>query len=171
MPSHRLHNMYNSPNILRVIKSRRMIWTGHVARTGQMKNVHNILVRKLKGRHHSEDVRVSVNRRWEWILGKQSVKVWTGCIWSKMESTIKCILVNQKNVSFLLKSTAGTWAAEVTWLNVGFFLHWLGDRVVKGRYRHDAFEYWGRGFEFHSGHGCTGFTACVWTFRWADSRS
>jgi len=36
----RLHNeelsdLYSSPNILRVIKSRRMRWTGHVARMGE----------------------------------------------------------------------------------------------------------------------------------------
>jgi len=30
-----LNNLYSSPNIVRVIKSRRMIWTGHVARMGE----------------------------------------------------------------------------------------------------------------------------------------
>jgi hypothetical protein len=30
-----LHNLYSSPNIVRVIKSRRMRWTGHVARGGK----------------------------------------------------------------------------------------------------------------------------------------
>jgi hypothetical protein len=29
-----LHNLYSSPNIIRMIKSRRMRWTGHVARNG-----------------------------------------------------------------------------------------------------------------------------------------
>jgi hypothetical protein len=32
------HNAYASPNIIRVIKSRGMIWAGHVAGTGEMKN-------------------------------------------------------------------------------------------------------------------------------------
>jgi hypothetical protein len=30
-----LHNLYSSPSMLRVIKSRRMRWAGHVARTGE----------------------------------------------------------------------------------------------------------------------------------------
>jgi hypothetical protein len=30
-----LHNLYASPNIIRVIKSRRMTWVGHVACTGR----------------------------------------------------------------------------------------------------------------------------------------
>jgi hypothetical protein len=30
-----LHNLYSSPNIVRVIKSRRMRWAGHVARMGR----------------------------------------------------------------------------------------------------------------------------------------
>jgi hypothetical protein len=38
-----LHNLYASPNVIRVIKSRRMIW-GHVARMGDMRNAYRILV-------------------------------------------------------------------------------------------------------------------------------
>jgi hypothetical protein len=30
-----LHSLYTSPNIVRVIKSRRMRWAGHVARMGE----------------------------------------------------------------------------------------------------------------------------------------
>jgi hypothetical protein len=32
------HNLYSSPNIIRKIKSRRMRWTGHVARMGETIN-------------------------------------------------------------------------------------------------------------------------------------
>jgi hypothetical protein len=31
-----LHSLYSSPNIVRVIKSRRMRWSGHVARMGEV---------------------------------------------------------------------------------------------------------------------------------------
>jgi hypothetical protein len=34
-----LHNLYSSPDIIRRIKSRRMRWAGHVARTGEGRNV------------------------------------------------------------------------------------------------------------------------------------
>jgi hypothetical protein len=39
-----LHSLYSSPNIVRVIKSRRMRWAGHVARMGQGRGVYRILV-------------------------------------------------------------------------------------------------------------------------------
>jgi hypothetical protein len=41
-----LHNLYSSPNIIRMIKSRRMRWAGHVARMGEMRNAYRILVGK-----------------------------------------------------------------------------------------------------------------------------
>ena len=51
----RLHNeelsdLYSSPNIVRVIKSRRMRWTGHVARMGEERGVYRVLVGKLEGK-------------------------------------------------------------------------------------------------------------------------
>ena len=47
----RLHNeelndLYCSPNIVRVIKSRRMRWVGHVARMGEELGVYKVLVGK-----------------------------------------------------------------------------------------------------------------------------
>jgi hypothetical protein len=44
-----LHNLYSSPNIIRMIKSRRMRWAGHVARMGEKRNAYGILVRKREG--------------------------------------------------------------------------------------------------------------------------
>jgi hypothetical protein len=41
-----LHNLYASLNIIRVIKLRRMTWTGHVAWMGKMRNPYNTLVEK-----------------------------------------------------------------------------------------------------------------------------
>ena len=45
-----LNDLYSSPNIVRVIKSRRMRWAGHVARMGEERGVHRVLVRKPKGK-------------------------------------------------------------------------------------------------------------------------
>jgi hypothetical protein len=39
-----LNSLYSSPNIVRVIKSRRMRWVGHVARTGEGRGVYKNLV-------------------------------------------------------------------------------------------------------------------------------
>jgi hypothetical protein len=45
-----LHNLYSSPNIIRMIKSRRMIWAEHLARMGEKRNAYRILVGKPEGR-------------------------------------------------------------------------------------------------------------------------
>jgi hypothetical protein len=62
----RLHNeelndLYSSLNIIRVIKSRRMRWTGHVARMGEGRGAYRILVGKPEGRRPLGRPR----RRWE----------------------------------------------------------------------------------------------------------
>jgi hypothetical protein len=44
-----LHNLYSSPNIIRMIKSRRMRRTGYVVRMGE-KNLYRILVGKPDGK-------------------------------------------------------------------------------------------------------------------------
>ena len=53
----RLHNeelndFYCSPNIVRVIKSRRMRWAGHVARMVEERGVYRVYVGKPEGRNH-----------------------------------------------------------------------------------------------------------------------
>jgi hypothetical protein len=45
----KLNNLYSSPNIVRVIKSRRMRWAGHVAHMGEKRSVHRVLVGKPEG--------------------------------------------------------------------------------------------------------------------------
>ena len=45
-----LNYLYSSPNIVRVIKSRRMGWAGHVARMGERRGVYRVLVRKPEGK-------------------------------------------------------------------------------------------------------------------------
>jgi len=61
----RLHNeelsdLYSSPNIVRVIKSRSMRWAGHMARKGEERAVYRVLVGKPEGRRPLERPR----RRW-----------------------------------------------------------------------------------------------------------
>jgi len=45
-----LNYLYSSPNIVRVIKSRRMRWAGHVAHIGDGRGVYRVLVGKPEGR-------------------------------------------------------------------------------------------------------------------------
>jgi hypothetical protein len=44
------HNLYCSPSIIRIIKSRRMRWAGPVARMGEKSNAYRILVGKPEGK-------------------------------------------------------------------------------------------------------------------------
>jgi hypothetical protein len=64
-----LHSLYSSPNIVRVIKSRRMRWAGHVARMGQV--FTGFWLGAPKGRDHWEDLvvggRITLRR---WTLGR-----------------------------------------------------------------------------------------------------
>jgi hypothetical protein len=45
-----LRNLYSSPSIIRITKSRRMRWSGHVARMGEKRNVYRLLVGKPEGK-------------------------------------------------------------------------------------------------------------------------
>jgi hypothetical protein len=45
-----LHNLYSSPSIIRIIKSRRMRWAEHVARMGEKRNVYRLLIEKPEGK-------------------------------------------------------------------------------------------------------------------------
>jgi hypothetical protein len=45
-----LHDFNSSPSIIRIIKSRRMMWAGHVARMGEKRKVYRLLVGKSEGK-------------------------------------------------------------------------------------------------------------------------
>jgi hypothetical protein len=53
-----LHNLYSSRNLIRIIKSRRMGWAGHVWHMEERKNAYRVLVESLKERDHYEDTDV-----------------------------------------------------------------------------------------------------------------
>jgi hypothetical protein len=48
--SEELRDLYSSPSIIRIIKSRRMRWAGHVARMGEKRNAYRLLVGKQEGK-------------------------------------------------------------------------------------------------------------------------
>ena len=56
-----LDDLYSFPNIVRLIKSRRIRWAGHVARVGEKKRVYSVLVGKPEGKRPLGRPR----RRWE----------------------------------------------------------------------------------------------------------
>jgi len=80
-----LNDMYCSPNIVRVIKSRRMREAGHVARMGEGGGVYRVLVGKPEGKNDWEDPGADwrmilrwIFRKWDWW------GVWTGSSWLRI---------------------------------------------------------------------------------------
>jgi hypothetical protein len=79
----KLHNeqlcdLYSSPSIIRIIKSRRMRWAGHVARMGEKRNAYRLLVGKPEGKRPLGRPR----RRWvDDIKMKLSEIGWGGVDW------------------------------------------------------------------------------------------
>ena len=76
-----LNDLYSSPNIFRVIKSRRMRWAGHVVVMGERRDVYRVLVGKPEGQRPLGRPR----HRWEdkikMDLQEVGWGVWTGLIW------------------------------------------------------------------------------------------
>jgi len=71
-----LNNLYFSPNIVRVIKSRRMRWEGHVARMGEGRGVYRVLVGKPERRRPLGRPR----HRWEDNIRMDLREVGCGCV-------------------------------------------------------------------------------------------
>jgi hypothetical protein len=85
----RLHNkelyaLYSSPNIIRVITSRRLRWAGHVARMGERTDAYRALVGKPEGRRPLGRPK----RRWEDNIKMDLQEVgwgaWTGSVWLRI---------------------------------------------------------------------------------------
>jgi len=70
-----LNDLYSSPNIIRVMKSRKMRWAGYVACIGDGKGACKILVGRRKRRSHLEDLgedgRIIVKRIYKYLEGEE----------------------------------------------------------------------------------------------------
>ena len=79
-----LNDLYYSQHIIRVIKSRRMRWVGHVARVGERRGAYRVLV----GNPEVNTPFRRPRRRWEdnlrWIFRKWDVGIWTGSSWLRI---------------------------------------------------------------------------------------
>jgi hypothetical protein len=87
-----LHDMYSSPNVVRMIKPRRMRWVGHVARMGEGRGVYRVFVGRSEGKRPLGRPR----RRWvvnikldlretgidkvDWIQLAQDRVQWRACV-------------------------------------------------------------------------------------------
>jgi hypothetical protein len=74
-----LHNLYSSPNTIRVIKLRRMRWAGHVARMGEGRGAYRILVGRSERRPLGRP-----RRGWEHNIKMDLQEVGWGMDWIHM---------------------------------------------------------------------------------------
>ena len=81
-----LNDLYCSPNIVRVIKLRRMRWAGHVARMGEERGAYTVLVGNRRERDHWGDLGVDGWIILGWISRKWDVGIWTGLGWPRIET-------------------------------------------------------------------------------------
>ena len=68
-----LNDLYSSPSIVWVIKSRRMRWASHVARMGEMRSVYRVWWGNPWERHHLRDPGVEGRIKLAWIFRKYDV--------------------------------------------------------------------------------------------------
>jgi hypothetical protein len=82
-----LHSLYSSPNIVRVIKSRRIRWAGHVARMGERRGVYRVLVGRPKGKRPLGRPRRSWRIKLRWTLRRYGLMGETGFSWLRIGSS------------------------------------------------------------------------------------
>jgi hypothetical protein len=82
-----LHNLYSSPNIVRMIKSRRMRWAGHVARMGEGRGVYRFLIGKSEGKRSLGRPRRSWEDNIKMDLREIGINGGTGFGWLRIGSS------------------------------------------------------------------------------------
>jgi hypothetical protein len=80
----KLNDLYSLPNIVRVVKSRRMKWVGHVARMGEDSGVYRVLVGSMRERGHWRDKDVDGRIILRRIFRKLEGVMWTGWSWLRI---------------------------------------------------------------------------------------
>jgi hypothetical protein len=74
-----LRDLYTLPSVIRIIKSRRMRWAGHIAQIGEKRKAYRLLLEKPKGKSPLEDQDIG-----RWILERWDVVMWTALVWLRI---------------------------------------------------------------------------------------
>jgi hypothetical protein len=109
-----LHHLYSSPSIIRIMKSRRMKWAGHIARMGEKRNPYRLLVGKPEGKRSLgrpshrlvDNIRMDLGQvRWgdvDWIGLAQDRNRWRALVDSVLKLRVPR---NARNLSIVLTSS------------------------------------------------------------------
>jgi len=81
-----LNDLYSSPNIVRVKKSRRMRWVGHVARVGEERGCIGSWCGNRREGDHCGDLGVDGGIILGWISRRWDVGIWAGLSWPRIET-------------------------------------------------------------------------------------
>jgi hypothetical protein len=79
-----LNDLYSSPNIVRVINSKRIRWVGHVAPMSRGEVYTGFWLENLREIDHLDYPGLDGRIILKWIFSKWDVGVWTGSIWFRM---------------------------------------------------------------------------------------
>jgi hypothetical protein len=74
-------DLHSSENSIRVIKSRLMLWAGHVTRMGRVEEYTGFCWGSLREKYHLEDPGLDGRIILRWIYRKWDVRAWTGSMW------------------------------------------------------------------------------------------
>jgi len=117
-----LHNLYSSPDIIRVVKSRRMRWVGREARMAEMRKSTKFWLENLKGRENSsriweDNIKMDLKEiRWEdvdWMHVDQDRDRWRILV-----NTVMKLRVLQKTQNFLTRPKSRGSSAGLLWLSL-----------------------------------------------------
>jgi hypothetical protein len=81
-----LNDLYSSPNIIQVIKLRRMRWAGHVARMGEKRGAYRILVGRPEGRRTLGRCSRRCEDKIKMDLQDVGWGAWTGLSWPRIRT-------------------------------------------------------------------------------------
>ena len=79
--SEEIHDFHSSPNVIRVIKWRRMRWAGNVARMGDRRCAYRASIGKFEGNNQLGKPMRNGMMKWKWIFKKKDVRKWTRLTW------------------------------------------------------------------------------------------
>jgi hypothetical protein len=117
--------MYSSSNIVRVIKSRRMRWVGHVARMGEGRGVNRVLIGRSAGKRPvvrprcrwEDNIKMDLREIWidgaNWIRLAQKRAVWRAVVSTVMNFRAhkeSRLLFDKLSNYQLLKEYPATWS-------------------------------------------------------------